>query len=421
MTNVRAARTPLIALMLLTGLAGCDREEPISVYQAPKDPTPVITTAVGPAAAAAESSELTWTVPSGWTQEPGGGQMRFATFLVNENPKVELTVVPLGAEAGAVPANINRWEGQLGLPPSPPEKLGDVSKSEKINGLDATLVDLTGAATAKPQQRMLAAIVPHAGRVWFFKLLGPADVVGAQKANFESFMHSLKPGAAGAAPAGEAQAGAMPADHPPVAGGQAPGSALPPGHPTVGGGEGGGAAMPPGHPPVAGGGAAGAGAMPALPPMNSNIKLAKWTVPPEWKELPVTLGPRAIAFEVGTGDKKADLVVTHFPEGGAGDFKSNIDRWRGQLGLPPIQDQKDVNLKDVAIGDGQGMELQIDNPAAGKSMAVAIGAIGGELWFYKLSGKADTVAAQRPAFEAFLKSVQFSAAAPPAAGAATQP
>jgi hypothetical protein len=66
------------------------------------------------------------------------------------------------------------------------------------------------------------------------------------------------------------------------------------------------------------------------------------------------------------------------------------------------------------------MALDIINPAAGKSMTVAIGSIGGELWFYKLTGPADTVAAQRPALEAFLKSVHFAPAAPPAA-AATQP
>jgi hypothetical protein len=162
--------------------------------------------------------------------------------------------------------------------------------------------------------------------------------------------------------------------------------------------------------------------MPALPQMNSNIKLAKWTAPPQWKEVPVAPGPRALAFQVGADEKQAEMIVTHFPEGGAGDFKSNIDRWRGQLGLPPVQDQKDVNLKDIAIGDGQGMALDISNPVNGKSMTVAIGAIGGELWFYKLSGPSETVAAQRPAMEAFLKSIQFaSATAPPAGAASTQP
>jgi hypothetical protein len=198
---------------------------------------------------------------------------------------------------------------------------------------------------------MLAAIVPHGGHVWFFKLSGPAEIVEKQKANFDAFMHSVKPGS-GAAPRKR-----------------------------------------------------------ALPPMATNMKHAKWTAPPDWKPEPVNPGPRAAAFQIGPDDKKAELVVTHFPEGGAGDFLSNINRWRGQLGLEPVKDTSGVDLKDVAIGaDGQGMVLDLNNPAASKRMLVAIGVTGGELWFYKLSGHAETVASQRAALESFLKSVQFASA-----------
>jgi hypothetical protein len=66
-------------------------------------------------------------------------------------------------------------------------------------------------------------------------------------------------------------------------------------------------------------------------------------------------------------------------------------------------------MKDTLIGDQPGMVLEFDNPNSAKQMVVAIGATGdGELWFYKLTGPSDTVKAQRPAFDAFLKSVQFA-------------
>src|SRR5262249_43723522 len=40
--------------------------------------------------------------------------------------------------------------------------------------------------------RMLAAILPHGERTWFFKLTGPAPVVGEHKAEFERFVQSVR-------------------------------------------------------------------------------------------------------------------------------------------------------------------------------------------------------------------------------------
>ena len=48
-----------------------------------------------------DGKEITWTVPDGWKQQPGSAS-RFATILVGlEDKPMELTVVPLGREAGS--------------------------------------------------------------------------------------------------------------------------------------------------------------------------------------------------------------------------------------------------------------------------------------------------------------------------------
>jgi hypothetical protein len=39
---------------------------------------------------------------------------------------------------------------------------------------------------------MLAAIVPHAGRFWYFKLMGPQQIIATQKENFEAFVRSVE-------------------------------------------------------------------------------------------------------------------------------------------------------------------------------------------------------------------------------------
>jgi hypothetical protein len=47
---------------------------------------------------------------------------------------------------------------------------------------------------------MIGAILPHEGRVWFFKAVGPAQKLAGQKDNFDKFIRSVRFGSP-AAPA----------------------------------------------------------------------------------------------------------------------------------------------------------------------------------------------------------------------------
>ena len=356
----------IVISAVMLSLLGCGRSDSITTYNAPKDPppstAPVLAEGEDQAAPTPATGPLKWTVPAQW-KELGAREMRVATFLVNENPPVELTVIPLGQEAGDLLANVNRWETQLGLPPSPKDSLDKVVKHVDVNGLHADVVDLSGAESANPRQRMLAAIVPHAGRVWFFKMTGPHDVISSQKTNFDTFINSLSPGR--------------------------PGST---GGPVV--------ASPSSMPAQA--------QLPTAPP--SALTLKSYKAPNGWRELPNQSPPRAAAFEMGPADKKADFVITHFPQNGAGSFLDNINRWRNQLGLGPITDPKQVEMKDITIGaDGPGVLVEFHNPDNAKRMLVVIASAGGELYFFKLTGPQDLVASERANLEAFMKSCEFAA------------
>jgi hypothetical protein len=268
-------------------------------------------------------------------------------------------VIPLGPESGEILANVNRWEKQLQLPPTAADKLEQVAHGIDVNGLKATVVDLTSPDSASPRQRMLAAIVPTDERVWFFKMVGPSEIVAAQKQNFDQFVRSIKPSEASAPIAADTGAASTNAPRPK------------------------------------------ASAAPA-------VKLSHWLTPTGWTEIPGATPPRVLAFSIGDGEKKAETVVTKFPAGGAGDYLSNINRWRGQIGLTPITDAQSVPMKDVSVGSGgKGILVEFHNPDAGKRMIVVIGTVGGELWFYKLSGAGETVEAQREPFASFVKSVDF--------------
>jgi len=60
---------------------------------------------------------VTWTVPEGWHREAGAG-LRFASFRFgSEEHPLDLSVTPLGREAGSMLDNVNRWRKELSLQP----------------------------------------------------------------------------------------------------------------------------------------------------------------------------------------------------------------------------------------------------------------------------------------------------------------
>ena len=92
---------------------------------------------------------ITWTAPEGWQRE-GKTALRVETFRFGskENP-LELSVTPLGREAGSLLDNVNRWRGQLGLKNIDEAELNKIVRELDVDGVKAMLVDLTGIGSAK--------------------------------------------------------------------------------------------------------------------------------------------------------------------------------------------------------------------------------------------------------------------------------
>jgi hypothetical protein len=80
------------------------------------------------------------------------------------------------------------------LPPIGAGDLATAIQHLERNGLKMGVVDLGGAA-GTGAQRILGAMVPHAGSTWFFKLTGPDALVAKEKAAFMAFLDTVKPGA----------------------------------------------------------------------------------------------------------------------------------------------------------------------------------------------------------------------------------
>jgi hypothetical protein len=143
-------------------------------------------------------------------------------------------------------------------------------------------------------------------------------------------------------------------------------------------------------------------AAPVAPPF-------KYQVPPGWKEIPPTSQFYILSFRAADKDGKVDINVSVFPGEGGG-LEANVNRWRKQFGLEPLTSAQVNNLPDVAIGNAKGKLVDITGPEAPPQNNRVLGAIlirEADSLFFKMMGPSDRVGRERPAFESFLKSVNF--------------
>jgi hypothetical protein len=353
-----------LVLSLPLCFAGC-RDSEVAAYRIPKEhdaavPTP--TPAAAPAGmaklavAATDAGGLEWTAPAAWSAKPPSA-MRKGSYTVGGEGDLAITAFP--GDVGGDLANVNRWRGQLGLPPIAEAELPAAFTPVTANGLVMKVVDLTGGA-----QRMLGAIVPQAGATWFFKLTGPEAVVAQAKPAYLEFLQTIRvaPAVASASPA--------------------TGPVTPP------------AAAP--APDMAG-----------TPVIKADGPGLKWTAPALWQEKPATAMRKATYVLPGMGDASSELAITAFP-GDVGGELANVNRWRGQLQLPPLTAAELPAA--VTRTTANGLPVTVVDLTGGPAGAPVrlLGAIvpgKGDTWFFKLTGPADLVAAQKPAFLSFLQTL----------------
>ncbi len=145
--------------------------------------------------------------------------------------------------------------------------------------------------------------------------------------------------------------------------------------------------------PFSGGGAAGGGAPQAAPkppsaPAASGDKL-EWTVPPGWKS--ISPGPFAsAAFEVVDGDAKLKITISPLPTQG-NDLLANVNRWRGQVGLPDLgAAELPATLTKIPVLGVDANLVRLDGAAPGGGAKTSIHGViavdGDRTWFIKLQG-----------------------------------
>lgn len=140
---------------------------------------------------ASPQGALKWSLPKGWSEAPGGGTMRFATFKAPYAGKLEATVVVLPGPAGGELANVNRWRGQINLPGLADET--SLAKSRTVLKTRAGALNVYDfTSDGQTRSRLVAgSISTPDGNTWFLKLTGDADAVAKAKPEFMTILGSL--------------------------------------------------------------------------------------------------------------------------------------------------------------------------------------------------------------------------------------
>lgn len=348
-------RNAAILSLAVFALAGCGRDD-VKVYHVAKDdsaappPNQIAAPAQNPAAQQPQP-QLQWTLPDGW-RETTPGQMRVASFTVTDanGQTADVGVIPLPMSGQEIQL-VNMWRQQMELPALTNET---AAETVSVGGDSAKLFDIASeqpVIDGKLRARILVAMLARGDTSWFFKMTGEESFVAAQKEKFLQFLKSVS-----FAQNSPAQVAAAPAAQ------------------------------------------------------NENA-VSIWTVPPGWKQ--IDPGPMLSAkFSIAGNDGSAEVNI--LSSGMDSGLAANVNRWRGQLGLPPVAQEdefsKMVSSIDAGGGKAQVVDLSGADSKTGKP-ARLIGIIvpqNGQTWFYKLMGDEPIVARQKDAFIQFVQSAKYA-------------
>ena len=357
-----AGQLAICSVLVAALLVSCEKNSAIKVYRVSKAPLeesapqqqdamPTNTAAPRMPGGLASAAETAITTPPNWEPQPLS-QMRQASFLVKgQNGAVaDISFVSLGSAAGDVLENVNRWLAQLGQPPITEEKLGEIAQRLRTSLGDVTIVDLAGLPdNADPSRdgRIIAAMVTTDNSTLFFKMRGNTDLAEVQKGDFIKWIAAVCNAQAQTGP--QQMAGAA--------------------------------------------------------PETTNAPQIQWKKPEGWTEVPPS-SMRYASFNAPAEDgSKIDISIVTFPGDGGSDA-DNINRWRGQMGLAPV-DASTVTSQLVPLETVDTTFLTTDIAGDKTRTIAAWTRRDGRVWFFKATGPNASVEKEKPNFVKFIESVRF--------------
>jgi hypothetical protein len=366
-------RLPLCAAVLLV-CASCGKSDDsqITVYRIPKQTQP-IAMAQPAAMSNAGPAAVHWTAPAGWEEQPASG-FRKGSFLVRgaDGKTADVSVISFPEAAGGLLANVNRWRDQLKL--APISELAQAGQPMPVGGRDMFFVDLVSEQPIAPdgsKSRILGGVFPLESETWFFKMIGPDALVESQRDAFKQFLESVHPAEGSTA---EAATGPV----------SAPMSA-----------NSGGSTNAPTPPPIE-------------PSQGAPLQ---YKLPPGWEEKPLSPMRLASFKAVSPNGKEIDVSIVSLPGTAGGDL-ANVNRWRGQVQLGPIDEDTLAKSAEHLTANGHEylmVDLVSDAPIDGEKQRILAAILdeNDRSWFIKMTGEDAAVASQKSAFTDFLSGLNI--------------
>lgn len=349
------ARFAFPILLSILALCSCEDRE-IRTYRVATDSEPETPAPSGAISQMGQSKSqadsilpITWQAPSAWKAEPPN---QFATAAYSVAGAGRVTISKLAGDGGGLAANINRWRGQVGLETLPDDQISGqpmpVPESDKY----LLLFNLNPETPMGKGEGIFAAVLTLKSETWFFKFTGKTNKLIENGDAFMAFLQSIR-----------------------ISGSKASLS-------------------------------------PAQPHDSPAVPEIKVTPPEGWKPGKGS-SMRVASFAIkGPDETSADVSVIPLA-GDSGSILENVNRWRSQIKLAPLDASDDPALGRKAQGPAGEFFIShmVSSEAVldGKKAAISSAILkkGNITWFFKITGEASLVEANREKFEAFALSTSF--------------
>lgn len=136
----------------------------------------------------------------------------------------------------------------------------------------------------------------------------------------------------------------------------------------------------------------------------------KWTLPKGWTEQMIRGMRYATLKPPATGTLDVSVVVL---PGAAGGELSNVNRWRGQIGLGPIDEAALGRARQVVkskAGNLAVFDFTSEGQAKSRMVTGILVAPDGSTWFFKMVGDVEPVAQSKPDFTRLMESLRLDSA-----------
>lgn len=346
----------LIGISMATAWIMQSRQDGISVYTIPKEFPKPQSVPAAPHTTPLSAAQLEYTLPENWSEQTGSsmGETSFQVTL-DSNESIEASFLPFQNMLGREALVVNIWREQIGLDHATEAEILAGAADTSVGQLSGKVYDLQNPKLDNEflPQRMRVVMVHRGGMTWFFKLVGGIDQVEKAKPSFARFLASVS----------------FPANTMPTAA-------------TA--------------PPVT---------MPPATGMAGGSNLPQWDVPEGWT--PTAAGPMIDAAFTAVGGTK---ITVSSLSGTAGGLLANVNRWRRQISLPPIDNaqlEADVQTMELGTNTGHLVDMVQTTGDPRQRIVALVVPQTNKTWFYKLTGTDASVESVKAEFTAFVKSVRY--------------